>query len=143
VHTTYQQAYSKTISTISSRVLELQATLLIHQETNQAPHSLWERCYLGKSGKMAGKPQRDTRYLEAQLKLNYLINLILFIERDQLKAMPEELDAFYVKRDLYWWKSALSLVGDPAYLEKEIIATDYYELAQRQQSTVRPAISQS
>lgn len=138
--TTYRAAYAQTIANIYDRILTLRKTTMTLQKTLNVPDRLWSRLYPNQRWSVMATDKKADLYVESQLKLNYLTDLILFIERDQVQALPEELDDFFVKRDLYWWESTLSLVGSPAYLEQEIIAPAYTELA-RTAKTAKPPVS--
>lgn len=129
--TTYQAAYAQTVANIYDRMTTLRQTLMTLQKTLDVPDKLWSRLYPTQRRSVRTADKNADLYVESQVKLNYLIDLLLFIERDQVQALPEELDDFFVTRDLYWWESTLSLIGRPAYLEHELIAPAYYELAQK------------
>lgn len=128
--TAYSEAYSETLANINSRMEDLRKTLMSLQNTLNLPETLRPQLhpYLFDDG--LTRSQACDLYIESQTKLDYLIKLMLFIERDQYGALAEGFSNFFDKRDLYWWKSALSLQGSPQYLEHEIIAPEYYELAQ-------------
>jgi len=127
--TTYREAYSKTIANINNRIVDLRKTIMSLQNTLNVSDTLRARIspYLS-ANKPSVNEEIDT-YVESQANLDYLIELMLFIERDQCAALSDELGDYFEKRDLYWWQSALSLMGNPVYLEREIIADDYYDLA--------------
>lgn len=132
----YQRAYAQTVATITARLQELQGTLLTLQKTVSVPKHLWAQLYPTQLFRWTAKAADNELYVESQLRLNYLIDLVLYVARDQINALPDELDTFFNKRDLYWWKSALSLIGASPYLERELIAPEYYVLAQQAQAVV-------
>ncbi|MDT7014953.1 hypothetical protein [Levilactobacillus namurensis] len=131
----YQVAYAQTVATIATRIQDLQKTLLELQKTCDLPEKWWSRVYTKRQAIPADRTAKNELYVESQWRLNYLIDLTLYLERDQVNALPEELNAFFRKRDLYWWQSALSLMGSLPYLERELVAPAYYELAEQAEST--------
>jgi len=127
--TTYQAAYAKTIANMNNRMEMLQKTLLSLQYQLNLPEALWIRQALKFKLVPTQVDQKLDLYAETQVKLSYLIRLQNFVARDQLEALTSKDPDFFEKHDLYWWQSALSLLGNPAYLASEIIAADYYNLA--------------
>lgn len=130
--TDYSEAYSKTLANINGRMEDLRKTLLSLQNTLNLPKVLRPQLHPYLFNDKLTRSQACDLYIESQTKLDYLFKLLLFIERDQYGALAEGFTDFFDKRDLYWWQSALSLQGSPQYLEHEIIAPEYYELAQEQ-----------
>ncbi|WP_143462969.1 hypothetical protein [Levilactobacillus enshiensis] len=128
---TYREAYSKTIANINNRIEDLRKTMMSLQSTLYLPETLRSRIQPYLSADKLTRSKACDLYVESQTKLDYLIELMLFVERDQCEALTGELTDFFTKRDLYWWQSALSLQGNPEYLEHEIISPDYYELARQ------------
>ncbi|NLR10469.1 MULTISPECIES: hypothetical protein [Lactobacillaceae] len=133
--TGYCEAYSKTLGNINTRMEDLRKTLMSLQNTMDLPDPLWSQVHPQLFNDKLTRNRAGDLYIESQMKLDYLVKLMFFIERDQYRALAEGFSDFFGKRDLYWWQSALSLQGAPQYLEHEIIASDYYELA-RKKATV-------
>lgn len=126
---TYQEAYAETIANINDQMDTLQQTLLSLQYRLDLPKALWTRPPLKLNLATANVTQQLDLFVEAQTKFVYLTQLLRFIEQDQLRTLRDPRTDFFEKRDLYWWQSTLSLVGNPASLAHELIADGYYDLA--------------
>jgi len=131
---TYQAAYAKTVTNITDRVVDLRKTLLTLPRQQRPGTRHWSWILAPTWSATSSKQNQDGElYVDLQIHLDYLVDLLLFIERDQLSGLSGEMTSYFEKHDLYWWQSALSLVGNPPYLAPEIIAHDYYVLANQAQ----------